>query len=115
VSRTDVTILRGRYRGRAGWIAGNLEDRAARGITRAIVHAGADVELLLTANLRADDQPGLFPLHEQDQPDRPPNPDRHGDRRHRRARAGDRSALSTNENAAGGKPAARNSMVMKNP
>ncbi len=44
-------MLRGPLRGRTGWIAGTLPDRAARGITRAIVHAGPDVELLDTANL----------------------------------------------------------------
>lgn len=57
--KTDVRILRGRYAGRQGWIAGSLEDRAARGITWAIVHAGADVELLKTSNLIADRQLAL--------------------------------------------------------
>jgi hypothetical protein len=66
------------------------------------VHAGVDVELLSIENLRADDQPGLFPLHEQDQPSRPPNPDRYGYHRHRRDRVGDRAAVSTNKDAAGG-------------
>jgi hypothetical protein len=58
--RTDVEIVRGPLRGRRGWISGNLEDRARRGITRAIVHAGADVELLSIENLQAVDQLDLF-------------------------------------------------------
>ncbi len=44
-------MLRGPLRDREGWIAGNLEDRARRGVTKAIVHAGDAVELLETANL----------------------------------------------------------------
>jgi hypothetical protein len=44
-------VLRGPLRGREGWIAGSLEDRAGRSITKAIVHAGDAVELLETANL----------------------------------------------------------------
>lgn len=59
--RTEVRVLRGQLRGRAGWIAGTLEDRARRGITKAIVHAGADVELLSIENLQSNDQLGLFP------------------------------------------------------
>lgn len=58
--RTEVRILRGPLLGRSGWIAGLLEDRAARGITKAIVHAGTDVELLETANLAREEQPDLF-------------------------------------------------------
>lgn len=58
--RTDVDVIRGPLRGRRGWIAGDLEDRARRGITKAIVHAGADVELLATENLRAILQSDLF-------------------------------------------------------
>jgi hypothetical protein len=60
VMRTAVRINRGPLRGRTGWIAGSLEDRRARGITKAIVHAGADVELLETANLIPDRQLVLF-------------------------------------------------------
>lgn len=59
-TRTPVRILRGRYRGRQGWISGTLADRAARGITKAIVHVGADVELLSIENLQAVDQLDLF-------------------------------------------------------
>lgn len=59
-TKTPVRILRGRHRGREGWISGTLEDRAARGVTKAIVHAGADVELLSIENLRAVDQLDLF-------------------------------------------------------
>jgi hypothetical protein len=49
-------VLRGPLRGRRGWIAGCLEDRARRGITKAIVHSGADVELLEIKNLSPDRQ-----------------------------------------------------------
>jgi hypothetical protein len=77
--KTYVRVTRGLLAGRTGWIAGNLEDRAARGITKAVIHAGADVELLPIENLRPDDQPGLFPLDEhQDQQDRPAHVDLHG-------------------------------------
>jgi hypothetical protein len=58
--RTDIRVVRGPLRGRSGWISGSLEDRAARGITKAIVHAGADVELLETADLVRDRQLVLF-------------------------------------------------------
>lgn len=58
--RTDVEVIRGPLRGRRGWIAGNLEDRARRGITKALVHAGADVELLSIENLQTVDQLELF-------------------------------------------------------
>lgn len=58
--KTEVRVIRGALRGRAGWISGNLEDRARRGITKAIVHAGADVELLSIDNLEQNDQLGLF-------------------------------------------------------
>lgn len=57
--RTEVRIVRGALRGRAGWISGSLEDRRARGITKAIVHAGAEVEMLKTADLIADRQLAL--------------------------------------------------------
>lgn len=50
--RTDVRILRGAHRGRQGWISGTLEDRAARGITKAIVKFdGAPAEVLATSSL----------------------------------------------------------------
>lgn len=49
---TPVRILRGRYRGREGWIAGTLADRAARGVTKAIVHIDGELpEILETASL----------------------------------------------------------------
>ena len=52
--KTAVRILRGQHKGREGWISGTLEDRAARGITRAIVKGipgGAD--LFATSSLEA--------------------------------------------------------------
>lgn len=49
-------MLRGPLRGRAGWIAGDIESRTARGITKALVHAGDDVELLETKNLESEAQ-----------------------------------------------------------
>jgi hypothetical protein len=50
--KTPVRILRGRYAGREGWISGTLEDRARRGITKAIVKfADAPAELLATSGL----------------------------------------------------------------
>ena len=50
--RTAVTVLRGAHRGRSGWISGDLEDRAARGITKAIVKfTDAPAELLATSSL----------------------------------------------------------------
>lgn len=61
--RTDVWILRGALRGWRGWIRGSLEDRARRGITKAIVHAGDAVELLSIENLQAVDQLELFGDH----------------------------------------------------
>lgn len=51
--KTPVRILRGRYRGRTGRIAGDLESRAQRGITKAIVHIDDDVTLLPTSMLAA--------------------------------------------------------------
>jgi hypothetical protein len=55
--KTTVRILRGRLKGREGWISGNLEDRAARGITRAIVHVeGEEPELHATASLEVAEQ-----------------------------------------------------------
>lgn len=59
--KTEIIVIRGALRGRPGWISGSLEDRARRGVTKAIVHAGAEVELLELANLAADRQLGLFP------------------------------------------------------
>lgn len=58
--KTTVRVLRGRHRGRTGWISGDLESRCARGITKAIVKLSDDVELLETANLEAVAQLGLF-------------------------------------------------------
>lgn len=58
--RTEIIVIRGALRGRAGWISGNLEDRTRRGITKAIVHAGDDVELLSIDSLQANDQLALF-------------------------------------------------------
>ncbi|MCK1501517.1 hypothetical protein [Bradyrhizobium sp. 188] len=50
--KTPVRILRGRYRGREGWISGTLHDRASRGVTRAIVHIdGQEPEILETSSL----------------------------------------------------------------
>jgi hypothetical protein len=86
--KTEVRVLRGLLRGRQGWISGTLEDRRARGVTKAIVHSGREVEMLLIDSLRLDDQPGLFPLDAQDQPNRPPHPDRDGRHRARRDRLG---------------------------
>lgn len=54
--RTEVNVIRGPLRGRRGWIAGDLEDRARRGVTKAIVHAGVDVEVLSIENLQMVDQ-----------------------------------------------------------
>jgi hypothetical protein len=106
--RTDVRILRGRYRGRSGWIAGDL-DRLNPHVTRALVHVGGDVEPIALASLERDDQPGLFP-HE-DEPTRPANLDRHGHHRARRDRRF--AARMTNKKAAGRVPAACNPLVMK--
>src|SRR5579872_2866422 len=64
-SRTIVHILRGRYRGRRGWVAGLLEDRTGRGLTKALVHIdGAEPELLAIASLAPADQAEL-PLTSQ--------------------------------------------------
>ncbi|WKA31619.1 hypothetical protein [Bradyrhizobium roseum] len=65
--KTEIIVLRGALRGRAGWISGSLEDRARRGITKAIVHAGDKVELLSTKNLQANMQQSLFPIDGQAQ------------------------------------------------
>jgi hypothetical protein len=49
---TPVRILRGRHAGSEGWIAGTLADRAARLITKALVHIdGEEPELLATSSL----------------------------------------------------------------
>ena len=58
--RTEIIVIRGALRGRAGWISGSLEDRARRGITKAIVHAGTDVELLSIDSIERADQLVLF-------------------------------------------------------
>lgn len=51
-TRTDVRILRGRYRGRVGWIKGTLADRRARGIGKALVRIeGQAPELLALASM----------------------------------------------------------------
>ena len=60
--RSSVRVIRGPFRGRAGSIAGTLEDRARRGITKAVVRiAGGAVELLETANLEIEAQLTLWP------------------------------------------------------
>jgi hypothetical protein len=92
--KTEVRVTRGPLRGRSGWIAGSLEDRAPRGITRAIVHAGAEVELLEIANLRREDQLGLFP-HEPDEPHRQAHGDRYGHHRAGRDRCGAAAQIKT--------------------
>lgn len=58
--KTTVRVLRGRHRGRSGWISGDLATRSARGVTKALVKLSDDVELLETANLEAVAQLGLF-------------------------------------------------------
>lgn len=59
--KTEVIILRGAWRGRTGWIAGTLEDRRARGVTKALVRIDGDLpELLSIENLRPADQLALF-------------------------------------------------------
>jgi hypothetical protein len=55
--------LRGRHRGRIGWISGNFEERAARGVTKAIVKLDGDVELLAVSSIERVDQLNL-PLFE---------------------------------------------------
>lgn len=58
---TPVRILRGALRGREGWISGTLEDRAARGITKAIVKLeGAPAEMMALSSLEKITQLGLF-------------------------------------------------------
>lgn len=48
----QVRVLRGTCRGREGWISGTLEDRASRGVTKALVKfADTLPELLDTVNL----------------------------------------------------------------
>jgi hypothetical protein len=74
--RTAVLVVRGPCRGRTGWISGDLEDRAARGITRAIVKFGpGDVELLRTADLAVSTQLDL-PIPPRPPVRRPPRPRR---------------------------------------
>lgn len=51
-TRTAVRILRGRYRGRVGWIKGTLADRRARGIGKALARIeGEPPELLALASM----------------------------------------------------------------
>lgn len=58
--KTAVRILRGRHRGREGWISGTLDDRALRGITKAIVKfETAPAELLAVSSLAEDNQIAL--------------------------------------------------------
>jgi hypothetical protein len=55
--RTTVRILRGQHRGREGWIAGDLASRAARGVTKALVHIdGVEPEFFATSSLEASEQ-----------------------------------------------------------
>ena len=55
--KTLVRILRGRHRGRDGWIAGGIEDRRSRGITKALVHIdGEQPELLDLSSLQEQRQ-----------------------------------------------------------
>jgi hypothetical protein len=59
--RTPVRVVRGPCRGRSGDIAGALEDRTARGITRAIVRfENGDAELLETCCLETESQLELW-------------------------------------------------------
>lgn len=58
--RTTVRILRGRLAGREGWISGTLEDRAARRITKALVHVEGQLpDLYATSSLAPTDQLAL--------------------------------------------------------
>jgi len=51
--KTAVRILRGRLKGREGWIAGTIEDRAARGVTKALVHIEGEMpELYATSSIQ---------------------------------------------------------------
>ena len=55
--KTLVRILRGRHRGREGWITGTIEDRRSRGITKALVHVeGEEPELLDLSSLQEQHQ-----------------------------------------------------------
>lgn len=66
-TRTPVRILRGRYRGREGWIAGSLADRATRGVTKALVHIeGEEPELFETSSLAEARQLALALTSETD-------------------------------------------------
>lgn len=58
--KTFVRVLRGRFSGQSGWISGDLDDRAARGVTRALVHLASDVEMLATSSLAPAEQLDLF-------------------------------------------------------
>lgn len=66
--KTTVRVLRGRHRGRVGWISGDLLSRSALGITKAIVKFSDDVELLETKNLELAAQLLLFPEAETKTP-----------------------------------------------
>jgi hypothetical protein len=62
--KTAVRILRGRFAGREGWISGDLESRAARGITRALVHVDGELpDLFATSSLESATQL-LLPIRE---------------------------------------------------
>ena len=50
-----MRVLRGRLKGRDGWISGDLRNRGC-GVTKALVHAGGEVELVAIASLEAVDQ-----------------------------------------------------------
>ncbi len=54
--QTAVLVTRGPLKGRRGWISGDLESRANRGITKALIHADANVELVAIAALAVDAQ-----------------------------------------------------------
>lgn len=52
-------MLRGRLKGRRGWIAGDIDNLHPL-VTRAIVHVGLDAEIIDLAAIRRDDQPELW-------------------------------------------------------
>ncbi len=52
--KTEIVILRGRWRGRRGWVHGCLAERRSRGVTKALVFVdGAPPELLALSSLAA--------------------------------------------------------------
>lgn len=72
--KTVVRILRGRQAGREGFISGTLADRAARRVTRALVHIdGEEPELYATSSLAEDLQLGLFTSGPSTIGNRPPS------------------------------------------